>query len=100
MGDRLNSSPFAKLFIHPVRLRRDGRRGKEAATEMGGSLRVGVCEMRWFGSAVCAAALAGSLLRIDAQQAPAKKATPMMVTTGAAGCVCGMGGGGEAKGGF
>ncbi|HEY1579166.1 MAG TPA: DUF6599 family protein [Terracidiphilus sp.] len=38
--------------------------------------------MRWMGYAVCVAALMGAGLRIEAQQAPTQKATPIIITTG------------------
>jgi len=38
--------------------------------------------MRWMGCAVCVAALMGAGLRLEAQQAPMKKATPIIITTG------------------
>jgi hypothetical protein len=38
--------------------------------------------MRWMGCAVCAAALLVAGLRVEAQQAPAGKSAPVMVTTG------------------
>src|SRR6185437_7439846 len=38
--------------------------------------------MRWIGCALCGVALLGTSLRIEAQQAPAGKSSPVMVTTG------------------
>lgn len=38
--------------------------------------------MRWIGCAVCVAALMGAGLRVEAQQAPTKKSTPIIITTG------------------
>jgi hypothetical protein len=46
------------------------------------SLRLGVNGMRWMVCAVCAAALLGAGLRVEAQQAPEGKSAPVMVTTG------------------